>query len=340
MKIKTLSFAILSSILLSACGGGSGSSDSDSSANIKTPSTDNRPANQTWSQIELSEDTSGSTTSTLGYDKYTITIKDGLYYAKSESHLGRTDSNDDKSFFVTKDGIYEDGPTDSRYGINVGTVQGSPEKLFLKPYSPIGSKGLVFTQDNKVIDISGQPLNTTISPYDNWLIKNNFNYQNRIDESVLRFYSLNQSKKFPAGSKCLVVTKAETNQEYLELYNDTINDPEYSRIWNLEAIKPANDSTKIIYKDTTAYISYQYQEYDTYAKVKNDIFAGYKYNKGIEYLLSEEIADAKEEINQNNTLSNAEKLKLIEYSELANNACIFYNETATQTINRAIADFK
>lgn len=338
MKIKTLSFAILSSILLSACGGGSSSSDSDSSSSITPSPTDNKPANQTWTQIELSQGAPDSTSGALGYDKSIITIKDGIYYAKNESNL-ETDSNGYQSFFVTKDGIYEDGPTDSIYGINIGTVQGSPEKLSLKPYSQIGSKGLVFTKYHKVFDISGQPLNAKVNPYDNWLIKNNVNSQN-IDESVLRFYNLNQSKKFPAGSKCLVLTKAETNQEYLELYNDTLNDPEYSRIWNLEAIKSANDSTKIIYKDTTAYITFQYQEYDAYAKVKNDIFAGYKYDQGIEYLLSEEIADLKDQINQNNKLSNTEKLKLMEYPELANNACILYNETATKTINQAIGDFK
>ena len=48
----------------------------------------------------------------------------------------------------------------------------------------------------------------------------------------------------------------------------------------------------------------------------------------------------KEDINQNNDLTAAEKANVLEYINITNNLCTVYNNTATETIRNAISNFK
>ena len=343
MKIKILSLWVFSAFILTACGGGSDSSPSFNSSSPEssnnTPQNGNKPADQVLTQIYMSEMSDDTTQKILGYDIDTITIKDGQYYTKNENNLGYNQEAD-MSFLVTADGVYEDGPKHPTYGVNIGSVTGSPANFTLKPYSKIASKGLTFNQSYKTIDLSNKSLSEVINPYNAWVIKNNLTSQFPISDTLSRFYNASAATKFPAGSQCFQLTKSENNQEHIELYNDTKNQKNVMDIWNQEANKIAADTQKKIFKDTTAFITSQHPQYDTYAKFQSDFYAGDYYSKGIDFLLSDEISNMKEDINQNSDLTAEEKANVLEYINITNNLCTVYNNTATETIRNAISNFK
>lgn len=341
MKIKAISFAILSSMILTACGGGGSDSkssinDNTSNNNSNNGSNTNTSSNQTWSSFYIDQVYSGSNSDALGYDGDQITIKDGKYYSKNTNTLDNVSSSG-SSFIVTQDGVYEDGEIDSTYGTFIGNATVASNVWTLIPYSKIGSSGLKFTHSYKTIDISGKSFNEVINPYDAWSLKYDMADTHPIGNTVQRFYTANASTKFPNGSTCLQFDKIESSQDYIELQRDTENDTSVQKIWNSEANKSAADVEQKIYKDTVAYITYQYQDADTYAKYQDKFFSGNFYSKGIEATFEDMINELKDDISQ---LTGQDKVIADEYVKAAQSSCFLYNETASKTIHNAISNFK
>lgn len=323
MKIKTLSFAILSSVLLSACG----SSDNNTAENIN----DSKISDQTWTSFTLYGDDQARS---LDFESDIQTINNSKYYVKKDIDIG-------ESFFITADGVYGDGPEHPKYGFLLGSVSGSYEQLKLSYYSPVGSKGMEESMSHKIIDISGKSLVEILNPTDAFSIKNNFN-TNQISKTLLQFYAENETEKFPAGSSCSVLTQQSTNQNYIEIDKSTKDLPSNVDIWKSESQKVASETIKKLFKDTTAYFieDSNSSEYDIYAQYQNSIYAGNYFEKGINFDLLQEIKDDKSELNENSNLT-AERRKLaIEQADLKSTTCTSYNETASKTIHNAINAFE
>ncbi len=240
MKIKAISFAILSSLLLTACGGGdskssntnpSGTTDNNTPGNGST----NTTSDQSWSSFFIDQIYFGPNDGALGSDEDHITIQDGKYYTKNTNTLSKDDSG--HSMIVTQNGVYEDGDVHAEYGTYIGSAKVSDNKWTLTPYSKIGSSGLQFIHSYKKIDIGGKSFNEIINPYDAWVLKHDLTGTYPISSTVQRFYTANNATKFPNGSTCLQLDTIENNQEYIELQKDTENDANVKKIWETEATK-------------------------------------------------------------------------------------------------------
>ncbi len=341
MKIKALSFAVLSSLLLTACGGG-GSDSSNTNVN-GTPDNNNPTDNgqnpsttsdQSWSSFFIDQIYSDSDDGVLGSDEDHITIKDGKYYAKNTNTLNEDDLG--HSIIITQNGVYEDGDVHAEYGTYIGTAKIDNNKWTLTPYSKTNSSGLQFIHSYKSIDISGKPFNEVINPQDAWAIRNNLTNTYPISNTLKRFYTTNNATRFPEGSTCLRLDTIENTQEYIELQLDTENDKNVQKIWEREAAK-TSDTDKKIFKDTVAYITYQYEDADTYAKYQSKFFSGNYYSKGLEFSLAEFIDDLKQDAN-NYTGQNKEIAD--DYIDAYKNTCLLFNETASKAIRTTISNFK
>ena len=330
MKIKVLSFAIISTLLLTACGGGDDSTSASNDGGEK-PDTS---ANQTWHNIYIDESYSGPNEGKLGYNEDVMTLLDGKSYSKNTNTLYQ-DDNTDRSFIVTQDGVYEDGDVNATYGVRTGNITISDNTWTMIPYSKIGSTGLKFTNTYKSINLDGKSLSQTINPYDMWAIKNGLTEDYPVSTLMQNFYAKNIDTKFPKGSTCLQLVKESGNQEYIELQNATENNSSVENIWNKLAANP--ESEKKLYKDTTAYISYANSEADTFAKYKDKFFSGHYYSKGTSFLFEDMI---KELIDDSSHLTGQDKLIANEYIDAAKNECMLYNDTASKTIHSSIQNFK
>ena len=338
MKLKMLSCAVFSAFTLVACGGGgSSSNDSYNGSNNSNGSNNNGSSNNTdqvWHAFYLEAD--GPNSDALGYETDRFTINNGKYYASNFN----THNNEDLSyttFTVTADGVYEDGPRDSKLGVYIGDAKINGDTWTLTPYSAIGSKGLIYKVQYKTIDISGQKYNETLTPYTDLIIKNNFPSDVYISNGEKRYYDANKATVFPSGSKCLVQVQSETNQNYIELDIDTKNSDSVQKIWTELSNKSANDIDKKLFKDTTAYITYQYSEADTYAQYKNDLYSGNYYPKGVEFNLDDEIRDLKSDAND---LTGTRKELLLAYANSLATSCTIYNDTAGQFVLKSLQNFK
>ncbi|MBU3846617.1 MAG: hypothetical protein H9855_06540 [Candidatus Acinetobacter avistercoris] len=335
MKIKALSLSIFSCILLTACGGSNNSNSSNSSNSTSAnDQTNTKIADQAWTSFNIHGDDSKGK---LDFEIDQRTIKDGQYYSKIDQTSDNTEYYN-LGLFVTADGGYGDGPIHPEYGVQLGSANGSNEKQILSPYSPVGSKGFQITVYYKTIDISGKSISESINPEDIFKIQNNFR-TNSISKTLLNFYAKNSSIKLPEGSKCLVLTKSENNQGHLELDKSSKDKKEIIDIWNTEASKNANETIKKLFKDTTAYITDKPDLDSVIAKFQNNFYAGYQIDKGIDYLLTEEIGDMKSLADHENLTAEEKKLKL-ESIDLLNTTCTYFNETASKTIRDSIKNIK
>ena len=339
MKIKAISFAVLSSLVLTACGGGGGSDSYTGGNGNNDNTTPDTSANQQWSAIDIDEAYSGVNSGSLGYEQTSLTLKDGKYYYK---HTNTLDTDDDvyQTFFITADGVYEDGAIDAQYGTLIGTATIAANTWTLVPHSKIGSTDLKFYHTYKTIDISGQSFNQVINPLDMWAIKYNIKDSYPVSDTVFKFYTANANTTFPSGSTCLQLIKEESNQEYIELDTDSKNNAYVTNMWNDLAIAGSGAERKL-FKDTTAYISTQDTDEDdnadTYAKYQNNYFSGNYYSKGVEY----DFADLIKKLSDSfGSLTGQDKVIANEYVNAVKNSCMFYNDKAAQTIHTRISNFK
>ena len=336
MKIKILSLSILSSLLLVGCGGG-GSDDHHSDGGTSTGGTDTSTKEQQWTAISLGQINDGANKGALGYEEDVTTLKDGKYYAKYTSTLDPSATINQSILLITQDGVYEDGQVDAVYGTYVGDVEVKSNNWILSPYSKIGSKGQQFIHSYRNIDISGKLVNQIVNPYHMLTLKYNLTDIAGISNAELKFYDTNKDEKFPAGSSCLQPVKYENAQGYIELDLSTKNTAEVIKIWQGEANKNAADTEKKMFKDTTAYITYQYNGGDTYAKYKDDFYSGSLYSKGIEFTFDDYIKELADDLVDSNF---KDKAQADEYLNAAKNQCWMLNEVASKTVHTAISKVK
>ena len=155
MKLKNLSLAIFSALMLSACGGvhlliqmaGTGTGTGTGTGNT----TLTKPDFQQWSSFYIDE----YSDSDLNYEIEQLTFDQGNIYIKVDETTGWDES---ETFYLTENGLYDHGSTHATYGKLQGTITANATTWKQVPYSPINSTGLSSTLTFKVFDISGKKL--------------------------------------------------------------------------------------------------------------------------------------------------------------------------------------
>ncbi|NNG75442.1 hypothetical protein HLH10_03725 [Acinetobacter sp. ANC 4277] len=327
MQLKCLSLSIITALTLIGCGGSS--SDSTSNNNTADGGSSSSSSLQQWHTFEI--DGGYVDNDPLQFIHNQITLDQGNVYVQDESPIP------DNDILITQDGVYQDlGPKNSKYGYLTGT--GSLNNLVFthKPYSPVGSTGLIFTTNFKKIDLSGKNALATLESRDQWDIANNPNAN--FSAQRLAYYNSVKDLTFPAGAYCLQNSIHSNNQENLYLYTSDKSDEKFA--FDDYAVKYAQNNKQIFkktYKDTIAYL-YSYDGTDANAthgaaEYKGNYYGAGRYLEGVEYSLAQYIQKQKD--NLSSTLTDTEHKLAIEKIESSNNECSWYNDTAAQVIQNS-----
>lgn len=327
MKLKYLSLSIITALTLVGCGGGG--SDSTYQGTDSGSAEENKDFQQ-WHYFEI--EAGYAVNEPIEFVHNIITLDQGNVYVQDDS------PTPDNDIFVTQDGVYQElGPKNSQYGYLIGTGSLSNLVFTHKPYSPVGSTGLVFTTNFKKIDLSGKNALATLESRDQWDIANNS--ISNISAQRLAYYNSIKDLTFPAGAYCLQNSIHSNNQENLYLYTSDKSDEKFA--FDGYAARFAQNDTHIFkktYKDTIAYLeSDDGTDADaTYgaAEYKGDYYGAGRYLKGVEYSLAQYIQEQKDKLSI--TLTEAERKLAIEEIETLNNQCSWYNDTAAQFIQNSM----
>ena len=329
MKLKYLSLSIITALTLTGCGGGGGGSDSA----YQSTNSGSAEGNQNFQQWHYFEIEAGyAINEPLEFIHNIITLDQGNVYVQDDSPIP------DNDILVTQDGVYQDlGPKNSKYGYLAGTGSLSNLVFTHKPYSPVGSTGLIFSTNFKKIDLSGKNALATLESRDQWKIANNS--ISNISAQRLAYYNSVKDLTFPAGAYCLQNSIHSNNQENIYLYTSDNSDKKLA-FDSYAADYTQNDKHifKKTYKDTIAYL-YSYDGTDagaTYgaAEYKGNYYGAGRYLEGIEYSLAQYIQEQKDKLSS--TLTNAERQLTIQEIETLNNECSWYNDTAAQFIQNSM----
>ena len=328
MKLKYLSLSIITALTLVGCGGSG--SDSTYQGTDSGSAEENKDFQQ-WHYFEI--EAGYAVNEPIEFIHNIMTLDQGNVYVQDNA------PTPDNDILVTQDGVYQElGPKNSKYGYLAGT--GSLNNLVFthKPYSPVGSTGLVFTTNFKKIDLSGKNALATLESRDQWDIVNN-SIPN-ISAQRLAYYNSVKDLTFPAGAYCLQVSIRSNNQENIYLYTSDESDEKFAFDGYAAGFAQPNQ-TKIFkktYKDTIAYL---YSDDGTEAgatygaaEYKGDYYGAGRYLKGVEYSLAQYIQEQKGKLSS--TLTEAERKLAIEEIETLNNECSWYNDTAAQFMQNSM----
>lgn len=325
MNIKLLALCITTSLALTACGGGS-----DSTNPTPSDSNNNIPSNNTfqqWASIYVdpySDD--------LYAEINQITLDNGKTYSLDLS-------GDSSSYFlVTQNGLYDLSTTTTQYGNFEGNISISGNTWAIQPYSSINSKGLEIKETFKTIDISGKEILPLILDSDDYLeFKNN---PSNFSAKAKKYTEYLRNVKFPLGSTCLQITEISNSEEYAQLDAHNAENVNYlNQRW--DALVSNKYAIKKTFKDTIVYYDNEYEDpayYDGVAKYKNQYYSASYGPKGTEFKLSDLINEFK--AHQAAATSAQEKAYIGEYIQLAENSCHFYNPTALKAIQDSLTNYK
>lgn len=347
MKFKTLSFAVLTSLSLIGCGGGSdhnnSNTDNNNTSNTHPPGNngstgnENQPNRQItqWSNFRTDYHYKNNVNLSLDITHTQFSIVNGKLYAILDDY-------DDQEIYLTTTGEYlAIGPINSQYGALLGDITVKNDQFTIYPYSKIGSKGLVFTHDNKRIDLSGKPVLVTIDPYLNW----NVNYpqlnDNSFDPEFFNKLKGYQKLNFPQGSVCLQETKYTNNQSYLSLFQSSNDNKKLFEDYAASYLNHINHGYAKLtqFFNATAYLYSSDQNPENaqhgVANYQDNYYSAYLEQQGIEYDLAEYIQETKDKANNPN-LSAEAKAAYLAYANDLSQGCDLYNDVAIKFLKQNI----
>jgi len=339
MKFKALTLAMMSSVLLSACGGGESSKDNNSSVNNNLSVQD-----QEWLEIDIYSDNdfNRSIDTQIGYGSDMLTIKNNKVYSKLVSEH---DWEDYESIKVTKTGLYDNSNELTDLGRYLGTVTGSNNQWILSPYSSINSTGLKFTTVFNSKELESKSIAEVVMPFEYWVAKNNLNESFNISSKLLNFLLQLNEDKFPSGATCIQIDEERVNEPYLELDTYIFQDDYIKTEWKeIEDLFKAKDSSisELKYFNTQAYSVYdkEWDESWVIAQFKKDGKTTYHYTSetlaGVEYSLENELDEMIDWIDYDG--DNTAQMKQ-EYINYFKNSCTMYNKVAYNFIVDKIKEY-
>ena len=333
MKLKNLSLAIFSTLMLSACGGGSSSDSNGGNTGTGTGNTTlTKPDFQQWSSFYIDE----YSDSDLNYEIEQLTFDQGNIYIKVDETTGW---NNSETFYLTANGLYDKGTNHPSYGKLEGTITSNTTTWKRLPYSSINSKGLSETLTFKTLDISGKNVAAALSPNNFLALKYNLLESYPMGDKGLKFYTDLKNSTFPEGSTCIQIQKAEHTEDYIELYNYSL-EPDIQQdlkgYWQ-ELLLDPKGYTKKIFKDSIAYLHNEGNIENGFAEYKNNIYEVDFYKSGTSFNFESEIS----ELNRlYNAASGEQKILLKELIDLQKSSCSLFNSTASKIIAEKVGLYK
>ena len=339
MNLKTLSIAISTSLMLIACGGGSSSNNDVRNDNNANAPTDNNSSQNNqitrWSSFLLDYTHQNYINTGLDLINNEFNIVNGKLYGVMEDY-------DDQEVYLTTNGEYLGiGPIHSQYGALLGDITVSNDQFAIRPYSKIGSSGLIFTQNNKRIDLTGKPVLVTVSPDINWDAHYPEYSNNKIDAALLSKLKDYQKLTFPKGSVCLQQSKYTNNQAYLTLFQSSTDNK--LRFENITTDYLNNVDTNYLkftqYFNSIAYL-YSYDKSQENAQGGVALYDGqylsaYLERQGVEYDLSATIQEIKDAANDPDNTAE-DKAAYLSYADDLSQGCDLYNDVAIQFLKQNI----
>ena len=322
MIIKTLSVVICTSLMLSACGGGSSESTS-------TNTNQSQPSDQTWTSFGINSYTSNPK---LNYLTVTRAIKQGNEYYKINAL-----TNQPTETYITTNGVYEHGPI-TNDGRLTGKINKTDTTIERVAYSEIGSSGLKFTSKIKTLNVSGKNIAETLHPYHYYAAKYNAEHTQGINQA----YLILSNFTFPENSVCYRKTHEMANENYLQLFQPPIDvdSEQYAQSlkdsWDAHTLD--SEFSRLFFKNTEAYIHRIYDggvalhqgqhkpaQYFTLAKMAENFAVpqDMKNNSSIDVF---------------KTYISTDQDKVDALINSLENSCDYFNETASKALHKALEE--
>ena len=327
MKLKALSFTILSALTLTACGGDSSSNDSYSGNGNSNGSTTEKE----W----YSHETGSSTTNKYLTDKVKFTV-DGnkLYTDLIHTVDGSTDIDEYGllNVYLAEDGLYFPSETKTALGYKLGTLSGfSTTQWTFNPTNLDNRTGLKLTENFKTVDLSGKEIGEYLDPF-SYYAGSNANIASNVGSYPAYFLAKVKGKTFPSGSTCLISTSAESNMNHAEIYSSIKATPDQYFFEDDRYITTSLNNYPIY---ISSYIP-TYYGIDALVKIGSDYYTSEYLKKGVNFTLDaqskeyeQDYKDAVVEYGANSEEAMIEKYFL----DALPKQCTLFNKKASDAID-------
>ncbi len=346
MKKSPIYLALITSLTLTACGGGSdNNSSSNTSGNSANPannieetaSVNNNYNTETSKDIQQWSSYSNESGESLSFIKNTITIENDKQYTKSVG-LGNTRNSIDPVYF-TKSFVYQSNAVEHpEYGTQTAAIlNANANEWKAQPYSNNpNANDLTFTKKIRTIDLSGSNMLETIFFDAIYAYQNTAkaSAKNAIGSAMYNFLATHAESQFPEGSKCYVVLNESANVPFIKVDKSILAQTD-SDSFNLEKWEDYKTQA------TTFYVKMNniegYFEPDANNKAYYGLVNYNGYKRFAEYYSSGMIYDGEAQIKElENDLSyyQDDELKFNQslLNHLKNNYCEYYNDVASNAI--------
>jgi hypothetical protein len=321
MKIKLISFAILSSLFLTACGGDSDAGDFTANGESE------------WFGYE----TGGSTQDTYLFSKVKFTFKDKQMYINGEYNInGSTQftSSDLLSHYLAKDGLYDAPKSKTDLGYQFATFKSKSATVWtFTPYSTRNYKQLELTEKFETVNLTGKLISPYINGFDHFAGSNSAINSTGIGLYPAYYVKKLQGKTFPTGSTCLRSTSSSTNNAFADVYSDyPILDYKPSKYFQNGYIETKLGNFSL---DLSADMQPN-TSVDAVAKIGSDYYHASFYTAGEYDVLANSIKqyeqDYQDAVNRFGKYSTNAQIQLA-YLDGLKSECTLFNKTASQAID-------
>ncbi|AXQ21935.1 hypothetical protein BEN71_07610 [Acinetobacter wuhouensis] len=327
MKIKALSFAILSSLLLTACGGG----DSDSSKTNSNETVNNN--NSEWAMYYVGTSTSDPYLFTK--IKYSISNKEAYINVEytADNNLSNIDISEYMQSYLANDGFYDPAKTKSELGYNFGKFTSYTDTVWTyTPQSNSGNTALQLTEKFEKVNLAGKSISEYLSGFEHYAGLNNA-LKSEVGSYPAYYVQKLQGKTFPEGSTCLRSVSSSSNNDfaYVDLtYDSSIYEPNSYFDGGYKTISMGNYP---LYLATD--LDY-YLESEATTKIGANYYSAEFNKKGTYYTLAEHIAEyerdlayAVQKFGKNSTEAQVQDA----YLNGLKTECALFNKTASVAID-------
>ncbi|WP_353165676.1 hypothetical protein [Acinetobacter sp.] len=320
MKIKLLSFTIISSLFLTACGGDSAAGDYITNNESE------------W----FSYETGGSLQDAYLFSKVKFSFRNKQMYIDGEYKVdGSTQftASDLLSNYLAVDGLYDAPKSKTDLGYQNATLKSKSATVWtFTPYSTRNYKQLELIEKFETVNLTGKLISPYINGFDHFAGLNN-TLSSAIGPYPAYYVKKLQGKTFPTGSTCLRSISSSTNTPFADLYsNGPINNYQPSKYFQ-------NGYTETKLGNFSLDLSRNIQPnspIDAVAKIGSDYYPAAYYTTGDYEVLADKIQqyeqDYKDAVNKFGKYSINAQIEFA-YLEGLKSECTLFNTTASQAID-------
>ncbi|MEN8992690.1 MULTISPECIES: hypothetical protein [Acinetobacter] len=332
MKFKILSLAIFSSLILSACGGGSSDNSSTSSETGSGNGAETSSENNKWS-IYSSSYWDGSDNL---FEKTHFNIQNNTIYFNVD-YLSNNNENYDLKWiisdYLTDEGLYTPVLNKTEYGYKFANlISKNDSQWIFTPASSQNFNGLKLTQNFEVVNLTGKEIGYYVDTF-NYLSGADTTLATKLGTFPSFYYSKLKGKTFPQGSTCLRLKTSSSSKNYVELLGDNINGFDPTEYLD-DGYTIQNIASYPVYISKNQPVNY---DFDAYVQFNQNYRYGSYYKSGTTYTLANDIKDYQADLDeaiQNYGKDSLEAKVETNYVEAIKNECSLFNNIASTEIDK------